>query len=520
VPTSLLLQGDVREKLREMAENSVDSIVTDPPYGLGFMGKEWDRIGDTSANYTNLDKPHSSQQNFPMNKGRGRPIAETDGPAQQRWHHLWAVEAFRVLKPGGYLLSFGGSRTYHRMASAIEDAGFEIRDQIMWLYGQGFPKSRNISKDIDKMAGAEREVIGTWKPTGTARIKGGSGYTVEGAAGNYTTAEIRGELPITQPSTNAAKQWDGWGTALKPAHEPIVVARKPLIGTVAKNVLEFGTGAINIDGCRVGTDAIPSNQLEEWSGFGELVRPAYTQVMHEGRWPANVLHDGSEEVLEEFAKYGDKSSARVSGNPNEPKRGGDSTPIWGFSDGRTTHDFRDSGTAARFFKQCRDGEQSADSENEGVVGFKMRPGVRQPVETNPARFFYVAKAGRKDRNEGCDELDAKPLLWSAGTQNPGSFQAEGTDKSSKNFHPTVKPTALMRYLIRLVTPPGGTVLDPFMGSGSTGKAAALEGMGFVGIDINPEYVEIAGKRIGYVIPTGKDRPSGTPSYAAEMAVAA
>ena len=268
-----LLHGDCRERLRSLHDNSIDAIVTDPPYGLAFMGKKWDY----------------------------------DVPSADIWR-----ECLRVLKPGGHLLAFAGTRTQHRMACNIEDAGFDIRDMIAWITNKTFPKSLNVSKAIDK-------------------------------------AEVIAHLG------DAARQWDGWGTALKPAMEPITVARKPLCGTVAENVLRHGTGGINVDGCRVGE-----------------------------RWPANLIHDGSDEVV-------------------------------------------------------------------GLLG-------------SAARFFYCAKASKRDRGEG-------------------------------NRHPTVKPTDLMRYLCRLVTPPGGTVLDPFMGSGSTGKAAMLEGFRFIGIEREAEYVEIAKARI-------------------------
>lgn len=360
-----------------LADNSVDSIVTDPPYGLGFMGKQWDH---------------------------GVPGVD-----------FWS-EMLRVLKPGGHLLSFGGSRTYHRMASAVEDVGFEIRDQIMWVYGSGFPKSHN----------------GAWG-----------------------------------------------GTALKPAHEPIVMARKPLVGTVEANWQAHGTGALNIDGCRVGTETITTNAKQpghsvagnapadstgshKWNGCEASA--------HTGRWPANLIHDGSDEVLAAFPQaLGQQADVSTTAPSSK--------------------------TSNVYGRMAREGEASADSDNEGTVGFKMKPGARRLDTGSAACFFYCAKASRKDRNEGCEHMDKRPLLWSSGTQNPGSFQAEGTDRSSQNNHPTVKPTDLMRYLCRLVTPPGGVVLDPFMGSGSTGKAAVLEGFRFIGIEREAQYVEIAKARI-------------------------
>lgn len=381
-----LRNGDCIEQMRQLPDNSVDSIVTDPPYELGFMGKSWDSTG----------------------------IAYSV--------KMWD-EALRVLKPGGHLLAFSGSRTYHRMACAIEDAGFEIRDQIMWVYGSGFPKSMDVSKAIDKQAGVEREVVGT-------RIKKAGDIT----GGNFKRNDSYEDtfLTITEPATDKAKQWAGWGTALKPAHEPIVLARKPLIGTVATNVIIHGTGALNIDGSRIGTGTgetktvnypdIRGNNFNNANGSVE-----YT-VTDQGRWPANFIHDGSDEATELL---------------------GDS-----------------------------------------------------------ARFFYCAKASKKDRNEGLDDFAGKEV----GTKGNGLARTcascgastlQGCECSDRtyvnptraNHHPTVKPIELMRYLVRMITPPNGTVLDPFMGSGSTGKAAVLERFSFIGIDQSADYLEIAKARI-------------------------
>lgn len=364
-----LLHGDVIEQLSGLPDNSVDSLVTDPPYELGFMGKSWDSTGIAYS--------------VPM----------------------WS-ECFRVLKPGGHLLSFGGSRTYHRMASAIEDAGFQIRDQIMWVYGSGFPKSMDVSKAIDKASGAERKVIG-FDPVAAKR----SVAIDTNAYGDY-----KGQTgDVTAPETLEARQWEGWGTALKPAHEPIVLARKPLIGTVVANVLEHGTGALNIGASRIPGEAVPINKLEKWSGFGEEKCPEYTATVNDaGRWPANFVHDGLDEV-------------------------------W-------------------------------------------------------AKFFYCAKANKRDRNEGCEHLEAKSAGGatdrkdgSAGLNSPRA--GAGRTSGALNHHPTVKPTDLMGYLVKMITPPGGTVLDPFMGSGSTGKAAVKLGFKFIGIDREEEYVKISEARI-------------------------
>lgn len=357
--------GDCREVLKTIADNSVHSIVTDPPYELGFMGKNWD----------------------------------ASGIAYDRV--VWS-ECLRVLKPGGHLLAFSGSRTYHRMVCAIEDAGFQVRDQIMWLYGSGFPKSHN----------------GPWG-----------------------------------------------GTALKPAHEPICVARKPLAGTVAVNVLEHGTGALNIDGCRVaptgerlgggdekGKVSKPDGWARPWmtdpdhvAAHSAKVRANVDWASALGRWPANVIHDGSGEVMEAFAQYGESVSRK--GTPRGSAKPGEG---WGMTE--TGAEYDDAGTAAR--------------------------------------FFYCAKASRKDRNEGLE--DPGPQFEHGATLR----KVENTETKG-NTHPTVKPTELMAYLCRLVTPPGGVVLDPFTGSGSTGKAAMREGFRFIGIELSPEYMDIARARISF-----------------------
>ena len=387
--------GDCLEILSTMPEMSVDAIVTDPPYGLSFMGKKWDY----------------------------------DVPDEAVWQ-----ECLRVLKPGGHLLCFAGTRTQHRMAVRIEDAGFEIRDMIAWVYGSGFPKSLEVSKAIDKAAGAEREVVGTVKLTGTAR----KSTTHKGHGAGATNASDPREYietfkSITAPATPEAQQWSGWGTALKPALEPITVARKPLNGTVAENVLRHGTGAINVDGCRVGE-----------------------------RFPANFIHDGSEEVMGLFPET----------NPSKATQRG----------------------SVKIFEQG-EGQWIGESTKRG----------HDDSGGSAARFFYCAKASKADRDEGCEGLQERSagecvdrVIGSAGMESPRA--GAGRTSGSRNHHPTVKPTDLMRYLCRLVTPPRGIVLDPFMGSGSTGKAAMLEGFNFIGIEREPEYMEIAKARIHAAIP--------------------
>jgi DNA modification methylase len=412
-----LLQGDCRDSMRDMPENSVDSIVSDPPYGLGFMGKGWDH---------------------------GVPGAE-----------FWQ-EALRVAKPGAYLLAFGGTRTFHRLTVAIEDAGWEIRDCIMWVYGSGFPKSHDVSKGIDKAAGAEREVVGIDDARRASQSRPfGQGATQDEGIDSRT---------ITAAAAEAAKQWNGWGTALKPAWEPIIVARKPLAGTVAENVEQYGTGGINIDGCRVGVDGARNNGRAAGSNgiYGEIGATERVDY-NKGRWPANLIHDGSEEVVSLFPDVdGTYGMKKVEGGHRFIV--GDTETVQKFDRG-----FQDSGSAAR--------------------------------------FFYCAKANQQDRNEGCENLPPKrdsdrTLEDGVGGDNPRNR----SNNARRNHHPCVKPTALMRYLCRLVTHPGGIVLDPFMGSGSTGKGAVAEGFSFVGCELDPEYVEIARARIAGVGDVREDTP--------------
>ncbi len=377
----MILLGDCLEHMRSMDANSIDAIVTDPPYGLSFMGKKWDH----------------------------------DVPPVEVW-----AECLRVLKPGGHLLAFAGTRTQHRMAARIEDAGFEIRDMIAWVYGSGFPKSLDVSKAIDKAAGARGHDSVGFNAAGIGKSNGGS--------------KFRSDHPdYVKPVaiTEAAQQWQGWGTALKPALEPITMARKPLVGTVAANVLAHGTGALNIDGCRV--DATGDAQLAEKYAsvqnagrrennvYGSDSRDRAGAAPHQaGRFPANLIHDGSEEVTGLF--------------PHGGAHGG----------------------KGRFVQHAWAGREATEQSIERSEG-------------SAARFFYCAKASKRDRDAG-------------------------------NNHPTVKPTDLMRYLCRLVTPPGGIVLDPFMGSGSTGRGAIAEGFQFIGIELDPEYAAIAEARIKVVQP--------------------
>lgn len=532
-----LINDDCRVALKELDASSVDAVVTDPPYALTSEKK-----GGSGPASLNLNSPAGRARVTTGFMGKAWDTGETAfDPA------FWQ-EVMRVLKPGGHVLAFGGSRTYHKIATAIDDAGFEIRDQIQWVYASGFPKSHDAAWDLHVQASracgvmveidhgepaakhdlrfvratylqtpvyacaecgkvlqpfvpeqnaqayraawskseaswAEQPIMEGWGDveTPTRKLRGCEvcsmplGIFADGAEGwlRHGTPSRRGEIPwqIAEPDGSRpsyrpqsveqlanqpeavrlecrAQEFRGHGTALKPAHEPIVMARKPLVGTVATNLAKHGVGALNIDGCR-----IPSEKITTTAGSG-VIGGTYNWSQTEregggweshdaGRWPANIIHDGSDEVLDAF--------------PNAPGQ---------MADASTSSSSRKTQNVYGEMKRGngRENEPSADSDNEGTVGFKMKPGARRLDSGSAARFFYCAKASKKDREEG-------------------------------NTHPTVKPTKLMRYLCRLVTPPGGTVLDPFMGSGSTGRGAILEGFNFIGIEMSPEYFDIADARI-------------------------
>jgi len=465
--------------MRSMEPNSVDAIVTDPPYGLEFMGKEWDH-------------------GIP-----GIPF--------------W-IEALRVAKPGCHLLAFGGTRTFHRLACAIEDAGWEIRDTLMWVYGSGFPKSEGVSLAIDKKAcRIELEARLGRKPTKEELAAAWEGYRMvvgeyiwpDGKPrntilhstkrnGKYSDIKTDGspnDRTLTAPATDAARQWEGWGTALKPAYESIVLARKPLEGTVAANVQKWGCGAINIDGCRVGYPQ-GDNALENGlaratmpradirgGGFhtgtdwGEKKRIVPSGMTSRGRWPANLIHDGSEEVLELFPQTKSGGNIRRKPSPSSHFGSGSNESVIG-----TIENHGDSGSAARFFKSC-------------------------PVTDMDRRLVYCAKASRAEREAGCEGMEEhdsnyreeyRPMAIDSGDKGQDTPYA-GVNRSGgvRNHHPTVKPLALMRWLVKLVAYPGDTVLDPFMGSGTTGVACVMEGRKFLGIEQDAEYIKIAQARIAH-----------------------
>lgn len=383
-----LMLGDNIESLKKLPDNSIDSVVTDPPYGLSFMGKKWDY----------------------------------DVPSVDFWK-----EVYRVLKPGGHILSFGGTRTYHRMVVNIEDAGFEIRDQIQWIYGSGFPKSHNIGKAVDKLEGNEREIVG----------KGNTGRDMTGGSyGNQSDKES-----MTFMKTKGQSEYEGWGTALKPANEPICVARKPLSEkSVAENVLKWGTGGINVDGCRVSTDDKLQKLVHQEGCNRVLYDPEQRENgkkiefvdAGEGRFPANIILECICDNREESESHED---------PNCP---------------------------------CYLMDQQSDL---------------------ASRFFYQAKVSKAERNMGLDGFEDKETNGSIGLHSVGGSPTKDNKRIMKNTHPTVKPVSLMAYLCRLITPPNGIILDPFMGSGSTGIASQIEGFRFVGMEMDSDYFKISEARI-------------------------
>lgn len=438
-PGMQLYQGDCRVVMVEMAEASADAIVTDPPYGIGFMGKAW-------------DVPRIEHQ-----------YATKGLAAFGSWTESWARTAVRVLKPGGHILVCGSPRTYHRMVCGLEDAGFEIRDCLMWIFGSGFPKSLDVAKALDK-------VDGHWR----GRASGVVGDNGAMAGPNY------GRTPKGSPITEAAAAWEGWGTALKPAYEPIVLARKPLAGTVAANVTAHGVGGLNIDGCRIGSDdtrRLKSGGANDFPHEDDQWAPRSVEVGSEhGRWPSNVLLD--EEAARLLDAQAPAAGAFAPVRGTEPTADGLSGPVYGTAKGRI---------AAPFY---------------GDAG-------------GASRFFYIAKTSKAEREYGLDDLDParRTDAETRDAEAPGSNNPRLRTNERRNDHPTVKPVDLMRWLCRLVTPPGGLVLDPFVGSGSTGMAALDEGFRFIGIDLEERYLEIAKRRIARravlePVPQRADDPQG------------
>ena len=428
--TYTIYNGSMLDMLEVIQPNSIDSIVCDPPYELNFMNKGWDNTG----------------------------IAFNP--------NTWK-KCYEVLKPGGYLLAFGGSRTFHRIAVAIEDAGFEIRDTIMWIYGSGFPKSLNVAKAISAY-----ERTGGSSPKNLRKDRQGDDYKPTGQKdyqkGRAFSNEIKDDNKKVE-LTDQAKQWQGWGTTLKPAYEPIIVARKPFKGSLVDNVLTYGVGGINIDECRVGEnlmEAHPSGKTSRAYQSEEMTTAFGMGENHFGRFPANVIHDGSEEATSGFPHT--KSGKML------PKH-------------KRTTDQSPNGIYGKFDVNHPLSETYGDS-------------------GSAARFFYTAKASKKDRDEGLDGFEQMQTTDGYIRNNEESARKFGANSAlRRNIHPTVKPCELMQYLVRLVTPRGGIVLDPFMGSGSTGKAVMFENRErnadykFIGIDLEEKYCQIANARIDYAL---------------------
>ena len=521
-----LHNGNCLNVLKMMIEDEVfvDSIVTDPPYELGFMGKSWDSTGIAFQKET------------------------------------WEL-CFKVLKPGGHLLAFSGSRTYHRIAVAIEDAGFEIRDQVMWLYGSGFPKSMNIGKALDKKLGNERIKTGEKKTHSNKGIKQSEQRTAIGAGA--FGQEVEEDLTV------GTTEWEGWGTALKPAHEPLVLARKPLSEkSVVDNVLKHRTGGINIDECRVGNEEIDTSKnrrnKQETTIFKGGWKSEEGGDIVTGRFPANVMHDGSDVVKDIFPKTGTKGNAKYPDtNPDFRDQGRQSKENMGidklsfgqtenvkrkmvvrksrtddsvFNNGNSSFKaegtlYADADPRGRFPSNVmHDGsdvvkdifpntkssnvsrERKAGTEFGQSSGWNKHNNVDSGLmpaygdDGSASRYFYCAKTSKAERNQGLDNLPTKKASSMPGRRNPDDMKDSKIDNDvtgrfvtqKKNIHPTVKPIKLMKYLCRLITPKGGTVLDPFMGSGSTGMAAKEENFEFIGIEREEQYFNIASARIDSV----------------------
>ncbi len=424
-----IILGHCLQKLKDIPSNSVDAIVTDPPYGLKFMGAKWDY----------------------------------DVPTVDEWK-----ECLRVLKPGGYLLSFASTRTQHRMACNIEDAGFEIRDMIMWCFGSGFPKSLDIGKSIDKQAGLVRKIIGK-RTDGRYSSLGNditSGQYINGQPGKVEIGII------TEPASKDSEEWEGWGTSLKPALEPITMARKPLSEkTIAENILKWGTGGINIDECRIESE----KGKGVWGSSNKTVNPDrifvgspdaenYRTEKHpKGRFPANLIHDGDQLVLDLF-----------------PNNSGAAAPVKRGMDGKSKGIYGD------FAQKGDDGET-----------FRNDSG-------SAARFFYCAKASRSERNLGCETIEPKFIRRDDGQpygMNTSKFRPDGTERKEvppqRNNHPTVKPLRLMQYLVKLVSKEGAVILDPYCGSGTTVLACILTNRQYIAIDKEEPYYEMTKKRAAF-----------------------
>ena len=533
----IVINGDNIELLKNYPDNYFDAVVTDPPYGLGKEPNAQELMKDWV------------EKGYHEISGTGFMGKEWDAFIPQP---VFWKEVFRVLKHGGHVLSFFGTRTYDWGVMSMRFAGFEVRDCIQWLYGSGFPKSHNISKALDKMEGAEREVIGKKERGSVEEAKErGVGFLSDPANRNNTKQFGYGTELITAPSTDSAKQWDGWGTALKPANEPIVLARKPLEKglCIAENILKWGVGGINIDATRIGfkddADYKESTQKNQHADFGtkpltnntvygdySMVQP--TNYAPEGRFPANIIlthHDdceckgtkkvkpsnGSGKASEKgggFSKgmFGDGTSDNIGGGFTDAD-GNETVENWDCHEDCPIRILDEQSLSM--------GMHSAGNKRQkNVISQYDSSSYHAPIERQmnrfgdkggASRFFYVAKASKAERNKGLEDFEEKPLAFSNQAKaelKRGNLEFNGNGITGegivghgnkvnmlKNFHPTVKPIKLMQYLVKMITPPNGIVLDPFCGSGTTGVACKLDGFQFVGLEQDPEYAKIAEARI-------------------------
>ena len=500
-PEAVVYHGNCLDELKNLPDNSVDAIVTDPPYGLGNADPDY--IMSALKMWMGGDREH-----IPAGKGFMGKQWDAFVPPPAVWD-----ECFRVLKPGGHILVFAGTRTQDLMGLSVRMAGFEIRDSISWIYGSGFPKSLDISKALDKMAGAEREVLGRNPNSRENATKENTLYE----SGTVGKTDF-----ITAPSTDAAKQWEGWGTALKPALEPIIVGRKPLSEkNVASNVLKWGTGGINIDESRIGraeNDVSSAGSRTATFGTQETISggdgSGGWEQNSSGRFPSNLIFSHAEDCVEvgvveesydinkteEWTGFGQKE--RPDYESSEQKV---STVLYECVDGCPVKELEEQ-TEGKI-TQGHWAKTKVTGFGEYGGGSSEYLGVGRKAEEKgggASRFFYVAKANKKDRNEGLDGLIEKGKVYNGTSEDsagkaPGSVEDKFSTKPQTNFHPTVKPTSLMEYLVALVCPEGGTVLDPFTGSGSTGKAAIRKGVKFIGVELTDEYLPIIKGRLEHEI---------------------
>lgn len=500
LPINTIICGDCLEVMRGLPDNCIDTIITDPPYGLEFMGKEWDKFGVSEGRAKRLTgggyyketgkyDRFFNYRNGSESRGRYTEMTCPEKSAMQEFFYQWAKEILRIAKPGTIMLVFGGTRTYHRLACAIEDAGWQIRDCMMWLYGSGFPKSANISLMFDKRACLEqltkklsrkpnkeelkkewenfREVIG--EGTRHTSRKFGKGV------GDADYGTYAGGIPnITAPTTNLAKLWDGYGTALKPAWEPIIVAMKPLDGTFAQNAEKWGVAGLNIDGGRIGyqskydkSQATPQGKCtsKEIAAIGaepdagrQLERVDFERPEQKGRWPANIILDEEAAAMLDEQAPSTGAFAKVKSGQSGKSKG-------------IYHDY------------AQKGDDGASFHNDGLQG--------------ASRFFYCAKASRAERNAGLEGMQAKPIKGRDAGQDTRNVPYKQRTSPVQNSHPTVKPLKLMEYLCNLTKiPTGGIVLDPFGGSGTTALACINTGRNYILVEKEKDYCEIAKGRTG------------------------